>query len=584
MIVKWHFLFLLALVSLKSQAQRGGDGSALIPDIKQCSFITTDKAIYNPGERVKFIVLRTLPGGTRVRYRHLDSVIADREASGSYWYWAPPLKDFTGYLVELYRKIDGKYDVLSSIAVDVSSDWSRYPRYGFLSKYGQLSKSSIEKHIDFLNRCHINGLQFYDWQSKHHEPLAGTVQSPAAHWKDIANRDTYLKTVREYISAAHQHHIKCLFYNLIYGALKDASPDSVSDRWYAYTDPQHKAKEVFRLPGWFVSDIYLLDPSNTGWQHYLAAQNKKVYQVLDFDGYHVDQLGNRDKNLYDFNGKQINLPSTFAGFIESMKSSAPDKAIVMNSVNQYGQPGLARSRVDFLYTEVWPPNDSFRDLSRIIKENDSLSAGLKKTVLTAYMDYKISENPGYFNSSGVLLTDAVIFSFGATHLELGEHMLGREYFPSDKLLMKEDLQKTIIRYYDFQVAYENLLENGGNWNAPDLRTSSPECSLAAWPAGKGKVAVIGRKLGNRQIIQLINFSQANSMEWRDSYGKQAEPKPIRNAVFSFTGSGKVKRIWYASPDHCAGIPVIIPFSKQAGDRIAFKLPYLKYWDMLVVDY
>lgn len=543
--------------------------------------LQTDKVIYKVGEPVLFSFENTFTKSLRVRYWHLDKIMEEHELSGTRWKWNPPVVDFTGYLVELYQKSGFKDSVIASIGVDVSSDWSHFPRYGFLSKYGQLPVTTIDSVIGFLNRCHINGLQFYDWQNKHHQPLAGTVDAPGTQWKDIANRDTYLKTVRDYISAAHRRNIKCMFYNLIYGALKDASPDSVSKTWYDYTDDQHLEKEAFHLPDWFVSDIFLMDPSNSGWQKYLASQNKKVYQVFDFDGYHVDQVGDRDKPLYNYNGQQIDMPASFLPFMLAMKKFSPDKALVMNSCNNYGQAGLAKSPINFLYTEVWPPNDLYSDLSNIIKENDQLSKGNKRTVLAAYMDYKLSDSAGYFSTPGILYTDAVIFAFGATHLELGEHMLGREYFPSDKLIMNDDLKRALIRYYDFQTAYENLLTKNGNWNHPVIY--SKQLKLKSWPSGTGEVAVIGKEENNRQIIHLINFNQAGSMEWRDSRGLQSEPVILLHSDISLLETRPVKKVWYATPDDHSGSPVDLSF-RQINGSVYFSLPYLKYWDMLVIEF
>lgn len=113
----------------------------------------------------------------------------------------------------------------------------------------------------------------------------------------------------------------------------------------------------------------------------------------------------------------------------------------MNAVGQYGQENLiANSPVDFLYTEVWekPTDNGFSVLSNIITNNDRWSNG-KKTVLAAYMNYKLGgEGRGYFNTPGVLMANAAIHAWGGAHLELGEHMLTTEYFPNSSLAMKGD--------------------------------------------------------------------------------------------------------------------------------------------------
>ena len=90
--------------------------------------------------------------------------------------------------------------------------------------------------ISRLNRFHINGLQFYDWHYKHHMPLKGTPENPAPTWKDIANRTNYFSTIEYYIEAAHNHNMKTMCYNLLYGALDNAESDGVSEQWYLFKD------------------------------------------------------------------------------------------------------------------------------------------------------------------------------------------------------------------------------------------------------------------------------------------------------------------------------------------------------------
>lgn len=272
--------------------------------------LSTDKAIYKPGETVAF-TLSEFQKGIYVRYRHLNEIIKDETLSAATWTWQPPAADLKGYLAEVYSKDGSNEKTLASVAVDVSSDWSRFPRYGFLSEFGTKTPAETEAVINDLNRRHINGLQFYDWQDKHHQPLAGTVSNPAASWKDIANRNTYKNTVTSYIEKAHQKGMMAMFYNLCYGALTDAESDGVQAQWYMYRDANHNQKDLFDLPQpLFKSDIYFVDPSNTAWQQYLNLKNSDVYSVFNFDGFHIDQVGNRDGNLYTYNGNSIDLAAT----------------------------------------------------------------------------------------------------------------------------------------------------------------------------------------------------------------------------------------------------------------------------------
>ncbi len=546
--------------------------------------ISTDKACYSPGEVVIFTIDKSIPETVKVRYRHLDEVIGETTLSGTSWNWTAPADDFKGYMADIYKSNnDGTEQLYGSIAVDVSSDWTRFPRYGFLSKFPELTETPINYVISDLARYHINGLQFYDWHYAHHKPLAGTPSNPDQIWKDIANRNTYFNTVKSYISAAHASNMKAMFYNLAYGALNNAAADGVLDQWYMFTDASHTNKEVFELPApMFKSNIWFLDPSNTGWQQYIAAQNEDVYQALDFDGYHIDQVGDRGRTLYNYSGQVINLKETFGSFIDAMKSAYPDKYHVFNAVNQYGQQYIAPAPVDFLYTEVWGPNDGFADLASIIKDNNDYCGNTKNTVLAAYMNYNLANSAGFFNTPGVLLTNAVIFSFGGSHLELGEHMLAKEYFPNNNLQMPGELRDAMISYYDFMVAYENLLRDGGTEFTPDISCADYQFTINAWPPQAGNISASGREVGNSQVYHLINFANATSMNWRDNSGTQAVPGTFKNVKLTIRSNKAVTKIWMASPDAFNGTPVNLEFT-TSGDKVTFFLPQLKYWDMIVIS-
>jgi dextranase len=546
--------------------------------------ITTDKAAYKPGDRVIFSINKYLPSTTRVRYKLLGNVIRTAPLKATRWAWTTPSADFTGYMVEVYGTINGHEKIYATTAVDVSSDPARFPRNGFLSVYGKLSKQYMDSVLCSLNRYHINYVQFQDWEYEHHKPLAGTVAMPEQQWKDIGSRDNYKNTVQNYIALAHQHNMLTLHYNLIYGALDNAKAEGVADEWRLYTDNKHKNTERIPLPmPPFKSGLNIMDPANNGWQKYIAANTLEAWKVYGFDGYQIDQMGDLNKPLYDYDGNPVNMAATFGPFIKAMHKYMPGKRLVMNAVANYGQAGIANSPVDFLYTEVWPPEDGFKQLAGTILHNDSLTNGKKRTVMPAYMDYDLAEKPGYFSTPGIVLADAVIFAFGGAHLELGDHMLGKEYFPNDHLKMRDDLKAAMISYYDFLTAYENLLRDEGKLNTPKVSSADQKTKINNWPPQRGQVSVVGKEIGNRQVLHFINFTNANSLRWRDNKGTQVRPKTILNPSFRFTSPKTVKKIWFASPDVNGGASTNIPY-KQTGNTISFTLPSLQYWDMVVVEY
>lgn len=543
--------------------------------------IATDKAAYAPGEAVTFTMSATAPASARVRYAYQDSAIEDAPVTGTSWSWHPPTTDFRGYMAKVYTVVGGSDSVVATVGIDVSSDWTRFPRYGFLSRYGPMTAQQIDTVIGNLNRHHINGLQFYDWHHAHHQMLPGPAGAPPATWANIANQEVDLSTVSGYIKAAHQRNMRAMFYNLVYGALKDAAADGVSDQWYIFTDANHQNRDKLGLSAPFVSDIFLLDPSNAGWQSYIEQDIARVYAGLGFDGFHMDQVGDRGTR-YAYDGTPMILASTFEGFITAIRNARPDKHAVMNAVNQYGQPGIARAPTPFLYTEVWQPNEGYADLAKVILDNNALAAGQKNSVLAAYVNYGLADQQGVFNTPSVLFADAVIFAFGGAHIELGEHMLGKEYFPNDNLAMKTDLRNALVPYYDFLVGYENLLRDGGTFNTPNLTTSGT-LSLSAWPAQQGRIATVGKQVGDQQVIHLLNFTDATTMAWRDNAGVQAYPRERTEIPLLLATDRTVARIWYATPDQNMGAAAPLQFT-QTGSDVAFTLPFLKYWSMVVVEY
>ncbi len=544
--------------------------------------LSTDKAAYAPGETVTFTASQMPEGAIYIRYRHLDENLGEQAAAGTTWTWTAPDNDFTGYLVEVYQKSSEGETTLATIGVDVSSDWTRFPRYGFLSSFGDIPQSGIEGVIDNLNRHHINGVQFQDWHYKHHWPLGGTRENPLESYLDIASRTTKLSTLKAYIEKIHSCGMKAIFYNLCFGALDDAAQDGVNERWYIFSDNNHTNKDVHALGAPFKSSIYLLDPANTEWQEYIGERNDDVYAVLDFDGYQIDQLGNRGTR-YDYDGNQVNLPAGYASFINAMKTLHPQKRLVMNAVSGYGAEQIAGSgKVDFCYNEMWNSEDQFTDLRSTIEANDSYSGGTLKTVFAAYMNYDLANNMGTFNTPGVLLTNAVIFALGGSHLELGEHMLCKEYFPNSNLGMSEELQEAMVAYYDFLVAYQNLLRDGGSLNEVTVTSADGKLNFAPWAPSLGNVVTLGRKVGTRQVVHLLNFSQANSLSWRDLNGTMPEPQLVESFAVDITTADPVERVWMASPDIDGGAVRELPFENTAtGVRIT--IPSIKYWDMIVLE-
>lgn len=549
--------------------------------------VATDKAAYEPGEQVNFTLYfkeSVSDAEVRVQYRHLEKVIEEQVLKGSGekldWTWTPPKEDGKGYMAEIFSIQNGEAKDHLNIAVDVSSDWTKFPRYGYLADFHEMSQDEMAAVIERLNRFHINGVQFYDWQYKHQTPIKMDGGQPAKSWEDIANRPVAFNTVKGYIDLVHARNMKAMNYNLIFGAYEDAEKDGVKREWGLFKDPSATNQDKHPLPEGWASDIMLYDPSNTEWQNYLISKEAEVFEHLPFDGWHVDQLGDRG-GLWNAQGESVKLPEGYVSFLKKAKEQL-DVYYVMNAVGQYGQAFLApNAPLDFLYTEVWDGHPKYKNLKEIIDQNTKYSKQRLNTVLAAYMNYDLANAPGEFNTPGVLLTDAVIFASGGSHLELGENMLAKEYFPNKNLKIPVELEKQLIHYYDFLVAYQNILR-GGLEESKTTVEGTGDVQISA-SADQGKVWSFAKQRDGDDIIHFINFSDAATMDWNDSAGEQTEPTERQNVKVAVRTSGEVDRIMFASPDYYGGSPVELAFEQKDG-QVAIELPKLKYWDLIKISY
>ncbi|MDO7848532.1 glycoside hydrolase family 66 protein [Hymenobacter sp. M29] len=550
--------------------------------------VQSDKARYAPGQPVTFSVAIDQPQAgltLEVKYYHTHALVSQQtvaaNTTAATWTWTPPSTDYQGYLVGLTLKSGTNVLDEATLGVDVSSDWARFPRYGFLSEFGPKTSAQLDAMMQQLNRYHLNGLQFYDWMDKHHQPLPGTAQAPAATWNDLANRPTSLATLAGYIDRGHDRNMKSLFYNLVYGAYPNASADGVSDSWGLYLDANHNNRyTIGGLPSsWEASSLSVLDPANTSWQNYLLAENNKVYNAtgLNFDGWHMDQVGDPG-TVYAYGGAVANLPTGFRSMVNAAKAARPTKSVVMNAVNQFGQSQIAPGPVDIVYTEMWTGNEDYIQLGQVIRDNEATAPG-KRNVLAAYVNKGLSNSTGYFNDASVLMADAVIFANGGSHIELGEHMLGNEYFPNSNLQMSALLQYNLTSYYDFLTAYENVLRDQ-NRTFTNVAMTGP--NVQAWPPALGKVTTLSTSVGSSQVFHLLNFRNARTLNWRDNGQVQPIPNPVTNLNLSFPLGTPVTKLWMASPDINRGLPQQLTFT-QSGGTVTFQLPELNYWTMVVAE-
>lgn len=594
--------------------------------------LTTDKVRYEPESTVRFTSKYLLPDNAKVRYLHGNTVVKTDEIGGKQnWSWKVPAQNFTGYLAEIYVTDGIAEQTLATIGVDVSTEWGRFPRYGFVSHYGSdKTVEQVKKEVDMLNRYHMTGIQFYDWQWQHHK----LIPEGASQWKDVGLRDVFKSSIENYITKLHEVGSKCMFYDLLYGVtgnIVDGKPetpanldgkDGVSSDWgwidlHANDKDSYDLHQVqYPLGSW--PSIYVMNPGNQDWVNYLSKEIKKVYQHLKFDGYHIDQLG-RQREAYYTNlqsktedGQKVytggdrrdthDFEGYYANFINRMKSDSKDKSLVMNAVSTFGGPKIVGTgNVEFGYNEMWGADDYLWNYRKIIQDNRRNNGkNTFNTVFAAYLHCRNGKE-GQFRTSSALFGNATIFALGGSRIELsGDHMLFTEYFPDDARKMSDKLQKSIIHYYDFLVAYENYLRDGNAETSVNMTMEG--VNVAAWDFSepdptkeKAEDQVIGPKpysvntysttKGNVTAIQLLNYSNfsRDNFNIRDIKETMPEPNVLLNKKIVLDDAAPVARIWVASPDCFGGAPQEVVFTQNNG-KVTFTLPSLEYWTMVVVEH
>jgi dextranase len=542
-----------------------------------------DKAFYYPGEAARITVrMPPLEGPSRrgrIRFQLMflaDEVLAVEEevALGP---GAPeevhislplPPEDPRGYGVDAeLRDTEGKLLARGSTALDILRHWTVAPRYGFLSDFPP-NRPDIEEAVEALARFHINGLQFYDWMYRHEDLL--TEEDP---YRDPLGRLLSRRTVDALIEAAHRRNIAAMAYAAVYGA----------SAAFARARPGWTLRGADGHPIGLGEDfLSIMDPRpGSPWAQHLLRELAEVMQVTRFDGIHLDQYG-EPWVAWDAHGRLVDLASAFPAFIEQasavVRSIRPDATVVFNAVNNWPIETVARTPVDFLYIEVWPPHTAYSDLWRLIVEAQRLGGG-KPVVLAAYIDPAWEVN--------VRLADAVIFASGGYHIELGERdrMLADPYFPKHRPL-GEDLREVLRRYYDFAVRYENVLALG-TWDSTDegARRVLIE-GINTDPEGAcGKVWIIARQSESFETISLINLSNIPCPEWNSLL--LTAPTLLNELRVRYYTEREVKRVWLASPDFANSQALLLEFKPGwdiRGNHVEFTVPRLEYWDLIVIEF
>ena len=554
-----------------------------------------NKSSFLPGETA-VCLMEALPAGTVdvsfCLFHLTDPVIMGNIPVQSQLKLKLPDRDFTGYLLQGTAYDQSNYASETAYAgLDCSSTWTKFPRYGYLWDYTH--GTSASDIIDNLSRFHLNGLQFYDWQYRHHIPVAPDL----SEWTDWSGRVISGSVVRAYLEEAHKKGMVGMAYNMIYAAnmtyLDDGS--GVSPEWRLVKENGDDFTCDMDANLGKVGILQYFNPLNPDWQKYIFKKENEVFAAFPFDGWHGDTIGEMGimKTAdgsplgYNANGDPIRtVKDSYTLFLNAAKEAIGNHYLVFNPVGAQGVDNVNISNADILYTEFWPwdlddrgkPYQDYYSIHRAILRAQRQSG--KSLVVAAYINYK---NPSeYFNPPAVRLMDSVVFASGGSRIELGngDGMLSNEYFPDDRhKKMDPDLSVTVQRMYDFIVAYENLLRNGQE--SIDCRVEIADIPVS-YDGQPNRIWCFGKKDHEYKIYHFINLCGTDH-EWRDTDQTKNEPSELKDLITSIHIPNAVQKIWLVSPDREDISPQSIPFDLTAADDgycLQFKMPFLSYWNMV----
>lgn len=175
---------------------------------------TTRTATHAPGEAATIYVDVDGATGTKtahIQITHLNETVWENDvtftANGGKTTvpinWTPPASDHQGYLVSI--TIDGKQIVT---AIDVSSDVTTYPRYGYSVDFmpGETSAESDAMMKELAQVYHVNIVQYYDWMYRHEKILP----DEGDEWVDMFGHTLSRQTIQQRIDAGHAYNQKAM--------------------------------------------------------------------------------------------------------------------------------------------------------------------------------------------------------------------------------------------------------------------------------------------------------------------------------------------------------------------------------------
>ncbi|MFC3804278.1 glycoside hydrolase family 66 protein [Cohnella sp. GCM10012308] len=468
----------------------------------------------------------------------------------------------------------------SSTAFDVVDDWRRSTRYGFLSDFADADRGDAED-VKWLNKLHINLVQFYDWMYKHDELVPENNA-----YTDLMGRELCLDVVREKTALCHEYGMKAFAYGAVYAASKP----------FAARHPEWALYQSDGKPYDFIGIFTIMNiEASSPWHGHIIDQYRRAVEEVGFDGIHMDTYGfpKTGNSRLDGESRIVRLEEHFPQLIDDTKAAlskvSPDIGLIFNNVGNWPVGAVAAANQEAVYVEVWKPYERYHHIRQIIREAQ-LAGGGKPVILAAYLaPFRTEADPARAYWGGLLLT-SIIAAHGAYHLLAGESqsLLTQAYY-ADYSPAGADFAAALRKYCDFQIRYANLLYDASlrdvsmtHADGDNLEYVFDGLNYSTYGEA-GKVWTVIRESERFKTVSFVNLSGQSEDYWNEG---KASPVAVSGIAVRMLLEREPVGVFAASPDDRLGRPQQLAYrltDSLRGVTLEVEVPALSVWTLLWVE-
>lgn len=486
--------------------------------------------------------------------------------------------DFSGYGVSA-KVFMGEECILLETAFDVVDNPKRSLRYGFVSDFTQ--EDAANGAVEWLNKCHINMVQYYDWSYRHDQLVVDQE-----FYTDMMGKPICRKTVKGKIEECAAHGMHSIAYGAIYAASKPFFEKHTN--WALFNSCQK--------PFVFIDVFYIMNIAKASpWRDHLINEYRKAITEMGFAGIHMDTYG-FPKTAYSHLDEKTELirldeeiPSLIGQTREALKDANQDPYLILNNVGNWPVFSTAATEQDAVYIEVWTPYERYSQIAQLIYEASIFSNNQKPIILAAYLEPFRKDSKERAMNAARILTAAVV-SNGAYHLLLGENkgVLTQGYY-SDYTRLSDTEAATLRRYNDFLIRYLDLFYDKDlrNVSMTHMGWDNYEYQCPSHPISTygeaNKLWLTIREKESRKCLCFVNLCGCGDDYWNK--GKET-PSPQENVRIVVQVDSPVKGIYAASPDEECMQAQAVPYTdlkNEKGAFIEFSIPKIDRWHVVWID-